>query len=125
MSCLAILLLLLAWNMPSAALQAQESQRRTTENRTAQDSQDSKTQGSDSSQNSTPQDKALAAKNELSKKLLADTSVVGVGIGSQHSFPIIYVYVTPEASKSTLAHIPKKCQGVPVSVVKTEPLKPQ
>ena len=110
--------------MPSAALQAPESRQGDNDTRTAKSSQDSKTQTNDSSQNSTAEDKALAAKKELSKKLMADASVVGVGIGSQSSSPIIYVYVTPEASKSTLAHIPKKYQGVPVSVIKTEPLKP-
>ncbi len=120
MTCLPILALLLALGVPSAALQESESQGAET-----QKAQNAQKPRSDPSESNTPQDKALAAKNELSKKLLADASVIGVGIGSQHSSPVIFVYVTPEASKATLAHIPKQCQGIPVSVVKTEPVKPQ
>lgn len=121
MICLPTMLLLLVLGMPSSALQEPESR----QDAEAHNAQNSKKQGTDASQDKTSQDKALAAKNELSKKLLADASIIGVGIGSQHSSPIIYVYVAPDASKATLDHIPKKCQGVPVSVVKTEPPKPQ
>jgi hypothetical protein len=113
--------LLLGLSVSSSAAQ-EPSSRQSAE---TQKPETSTKQSTNPSHDKTQEDKALAAKNELSKKLLADASVVGVGIGSQHSSPIIFVYVTPDASKVTLAHIPKKYQGVPVSVVKTEPLKPQ
>lgn len=66
--------------------------------------------------------KAVVAKDELWKKLSSDPSVIGVGLGSSHSQPVIYVYVTPQAPKQTLDRIPKKCRGILVSVIKSEPL---
>jgi hypothetical protein len=79
---------------------------------------------SSASQEQTPEEKkASAAKDELSKKFSSDPAVVGVGVGSLHSAPVIYVYVTPDATKGTLDRIPKKCHGVPVSVVKSKPFK--
>ena len=117
MTRLSTLGLLLILQMPAAS-QTQEPQRSaatgTVENSKGQDS--------------TPpvsQDKALAAKKALSKKLLSDPAVVGVGVGSVRSSPVIYVYVTPDASKETLVRIPKKYEGIPVSVVKSEPIKSQ
>jgi hypothetical protein len=109
--------LLLILRMPAGS-QTQEPQRSPTTG-TVQNSK---------VQDGTPpvsQSKALAAKKELSKKLLSDPAIVGVGVGSFHSSPVIYVYVTPEASKETLGRIPKKYEGVPISVVKSEPIKPQ
>ena len=73
--------------------------------------------------------KVVAAKNELSKKLLADPSVLGIGIGSagdaSHSAETMNVYVSRDASNETLGHIPKKYKGISVSVVKSEPFKSQ
>jgi hypothetical protein len=69
--------------------------------------------------------KALEAKDELSKRLMPERSVLGVGIGDDHSSPIIFVYVTPDAPVKTLRLIPKKCLGVSVSVVKSGPIKAQ
>lgn len=110
---LATLCLLLTLGIPAGS-QTQQSQ-----NSAAAES--SKTQDSSSP---VSEDKALAGKKELSKTLLSDPSVIGVGVGSFHSSPIIYVYVIPKVSKETLGRIPKKYEGVPVSVVKSEPIKP-
>jgi hypothetical protein len=68
---------------------------------------------------------AIAAKDELWKKFGSDPSVIGVGVGSAHSVPVVYVYVAAETPKETLDRFPKKCHGIVVSVVKSGPLKPQ
>lgn len=114
MTWLATLCILLTLGIPVGSQTQQSQHPPATDNSKAQDT-------------STPvsEDKALAAKKELSKKLLPDPSVIGVGVGSFHSSPIIYVYVTPKATKETLGRIPQKYEGVPVSVVKSEPIKPQ
>jgi hypothetical protein len=69
--------------------------------------------------------KALAAKKELSKKLSSDAFVIGVGIGSSNSLPVLNVYVTPKVSKESLSHIPKSYRGFPVSVLRSELPKAQ
>jgi len=77
----------------------------------------------------TSQGKLIAAKVNLSKKLLSDSSILGVGIGSnggsEPSNELIYVYVSTDASNATLNRIPKKYKGIPVSIVKTQPFKAQ
>jgi hypothetical protein len=76
---------------------------------------------------SSDEKKATVAKDELWKKLSSDPSVIGVGVGNAHSSsePVVYVYVKPDASKQTLDRIPKKCHGVAVSVLKSDPFKAQ
>jgi hypothetical protein len=79
--------------------------------------------------NGTSPDKTVTAKDDLSKKLLSDPSILGVGVGSNsssgHSKQVLYVYVSNDASDVTLNHIPRKYKGIPVSIVKTEPFKAQ
>jgi hypothetical protein len=70
-------------------------------------------------------DRVVVAKDELAKKLLPDPAVLGIGVGSYHSEPALNVYVKDEASKQTLASIPKKFRGIRVCVVKTGPIKAQ
>lgn len=74
-------------------------------------------------------DKTVAAKEDLSKKLLSDPSILGVGVGStgssSQSKQMIYVYVSNDASDATLNRIPKKFKGIPVSIVKSESFKVQ
>jgi len=89
--------------------------------RAPQDSQPGTT--SDTGLQSSNQGKAAIAKDELWKKFLDEPSVLGVGVGSRQSAPVIYVYVARLAPKDVLTRIPKKYLGIPVSIVKTDPVK--